>query len=326
MPERRCHGHVREPAAARTLRPPAGTGSGLVTAPGPLGHADQRAEPRGRHARLDADHLEVREGPSRPSADVFHTRSSTAAHPGPGSDRRPRPRVAAHGSRAAPSPRSTRPYRPPGTPPLPEADRLLGHLRPPRRSATRQLTGQDRHHDPGLLLGRHRRRSRHDDQTPQWSDRKKRALPESLTRDMPTCAVELVRLGVPATRRFGPRRRLLGSEPPGPDRFQRRRATLSCRFGQVVLAVLILIEEHERKPRRCAARCRYFVPLGLGTAIPAGAPIPTLAACWPPQAGLRARGVTDRVAPLAPNLGRGDSVDHVPGLKLVNTGRPWHTC
>jgi hypothetical protein len=154
--------------------------------------------------------------------------------------------------------------------------------------------------------------------------RKMRARPLSGRTGLPTCAVELVRLGgtcppVGPT----PRRSLLGASLRGPARFQTRRGR--CRFGQVVLALLILIEEHERKPCRCAARCRYFVPLGVGTAVPADASIPTLAACWPPQAGLRARGVTDRVTPLAPNLGRGDSVDHVPGLKLVNTGRPWHT-
>src|SRR5690606_20225501 len=56
-------------------------GPGLLAAPGPLGHADQRAEPRGRHARLGADHLEVLEGPRRPSADFFQTRISTAASP-----------------------------------------------------------------------------------------------------------------------------------------------------------------------------------------------------------------------------------------------------
>jgi hypothetical protein len=36
---------------------------------------------RCRHARLDVDHLEVLEGPSRPSADFFQTRSSTSASP-----------------------------------------------------------------------------------------------------------------------------------------------------------------------------------------------------------------------------------------------------
>lgn len=59
----------------------ASPGLGLPTSPRPLGHVDQPAKPRGPHARLDADHLEVLEGPNRPSADFFHTRSSTAASP-----------------------------------------------------------------------------------------------------------------------------------------------------------------------------------------------------------------------------------------------------
>lgn len=49
--------------------------------PGPFGHVDELTEPRGRHARLDADHLEVLERPNLPSADFFHTRNSTAASP-----------------------------------------------------------------------------------------------------------------------------------------------------------------------------------------------------------------------------------------------------
>jgi hypothetical protein len=64
----------------RTLRLFARSGHGLPASPGPLGH-DQRAEPRGQQARIDADHLEILEGPSRPSADFLHTRSSTAASP-----------------------------------------------------------------------------------------------------------------------------------------------------------------------------------------------------------------------------------------------------
>ena len=56
-------------------------GTGLPASPGALGHVDDLAEPRGRHARLDADHLEVLEGPNLPSADFFQTRSSTAASP-----------------------------------------------------------------------------------------------------------------------------------------------------------------------------------------------------------------------------------------------------
>ncbi len=84
-PARACQHPLARPLAGRPrprpLRPAASAGLGLPAAPGPLGHVDQLAEPRGRHARLDADHLEVLEGPSRPSADFFHTRSSTAASP-----------------------------------------------------------------------------------------------------------------------------------------------------------------------------------------------------------------------------------------------------
>src|SRR5450830_1847775 len=58
-----------------------GPGAGLMATPGPLGHADQLAEPRGRHARGQTDYLKVLEGPSRPSADFFQTLSSTAASP-----------------------------------------------------------------------------------------------------------------------------------------------------------------------------------------------------------------------------------------------------
>src|SRR5665648_367465 len=65
----------------RSLDRVSGPGAGLMAAPGPLGHADQRTEPRGRHARTQTDYLEVLEGPSRPSADFFQTRSSTAASP-----------------------------------------------------------------------------------------------------------------------------------------------------------------------------------------------------------------------------------------------------
>lgn len=39
-----------------------------MQASGPLGDADRPTEPRGRHARIRADHLEVLERPSRPSA------------------------------------------------------------------------------------------------------------------------------------------------------------------------------------------------------------------------------------------------------------------
>ena len=56
-------------------------GPGLPTPVGPFGDADLAGEPRGRHPRIDPDYLEVLEGPSRPSALFFHTRSSTAASP-----------------------------------------------------------------------------------------------------------------------------------------------------------------------------------------------------------------------------------------------------
>src|SRR5690606_37483613 len=46
--------------------------------------------------------------------------------------------------------------------PLPIPYRLLGHLRPPRRLRDSHLTGQDRQHDPDLLLSRYSRRSRHE--------------------------------------------------------------------------------------------------------------------------------------------------------------------
>ena len=48
---------------------------------GPFEQVDQPHEPRSRHARLSADHLEVLEGPRRPSALFFHTRISMAAPP-----------------------------------------------------------------------------------------------------------------------------------------------------------------------------------------------------------------------------------------------------
>lgn len=43
--------------------------------------SNELAEPHGRHARLHADHLEVLEEPSRPSADFFHTLTSRCAPP-----------------------------------------------------------------------------------------------------------------------------------------------------------------------------------------------------------------------------------------------------
>src|SRR5699024_6274275 len=63
------------------LRRVALAGLGLPATVSAFGHADEFAEPRGRHARLGADHLEVLKGPSRPSALFFHTRTSIAASP-----------------------------------------------------------------------------------------------------------------------------------------------------------------------------------------------------------------------------------------------------
>src|SRR5690606_24969968 len=78
----RGHAHaLARRARPRPLDRGPGPGAGLPAPPRPLGHADHLAEPRGRHARLDADHLEVLEGPSRPSADFFHTRTSRCASP-----------------------------------------------------------------------------------------------------------------------------------------------------------------------------------------------------------------------------------------------------
>src|SRR5699024_3243215 len=65
----------------RTLRPSASPSLGLPPPPGPLRDVELSAPPRGRHPRLDTNHLEVLEGPNRPSALFFHTRISTAASP-----------------------------------------------------------------------------------------------------------------------------------------------------------------------------------------------------------------------------------------------------
>src|SRR5450759_5278484 len=76
---------VADPRACRprprALARVSGAGACLMATPGPLGPADQLAEPRGRHTRGQTDYLEVLEGPSRPSALFFQTRSSTAASP-----------------------------------------------------------------------------------------------------------------------------------------------------------------------------------------------------------------------------------------------------
>ena len=95
-----------------------------------------------------ADHLEVREGPSRPSADFFHTRSSTAASPSA--------RVRSATSASSCCSRVEGPERPAAVRPLLPAsrncrfhvpDRLLGHPRPLRRFGDGELTGEnDRRH------------------------------------------------------------------------------------------------------------------------------------------------------------------------------------
>jgi hypothetical protein len=111
-----------------------------------------------------------------------------------------------------------------------------------------------------------------------------------------------------------------------PDRSRRAR---SCRFRPgASLVILIFVQEHERKSRRRAARRRYFLPLGVGTASPADTPISTLAARWPPQTGLRAHWVIDRAASLAPDLVRqGAPIDHVLVLRWSTgpRGRPPRT-
>ena len=59
----------------------AGPGGLLPATVGALGDADHAREPRSRHPRLHTDHLEVLEGPRRPSAERFHTRSWTCVSP-----------------------------------------------------------------------------------------------------------------------------------------------------------------------------------------------------------------------------------------------------
>lgn len=76
----RRRAHV--PVAATGPSVPGRPSPGLPASPGAFGHVEELAEPRGRHARLRADHLEVLERSSRPSADFFHTRISIAASPG----------------------------------------------------------------------------------------------------------------------------------------------------------------------------------------------------------------------------------------------------
>jgi hypothetical protein len=137
-----------------TLRLFARSGHGLPASPGPLGHVDQRAEPRGRHARIAADHLEVLERPGRRSADFLHTRSSTAASPSAW--------VRSATSASSCSSRVEGPALPAanGVFPasrksaFPSADRLLADLLPPSRLSDRHLAVDHAQHDPGLLLDR----------------------------------------------------------------------------------------------------------------------------------------------------------------------------
>ena len=138
-------------------RPPgmgAGTGPDPPTSPGPFGHVDQLAEPRGRHARLGTDHLEVLEGPGRPSADFFQIRISTAASPNAWvrsatsasscSSRVEGPDLPAANAVFPASKKST----------FPTTDRLLADLLSPCSLGDGDLTGNHAQHDPGLLLNR----------------------------------------------------------------------------------------------------------------------------------------------------------------------------
>jgi hypothetical protein len=59
----------------RPLRRMTRLGPGLPTSIRPFRDADQLGEPSGRHPRVLAEHLEVRQGPNRPSALFFHTRN-----------------------------------------------------------------------------------------------------------------------------------------------------------------------------------------------------------------------------------------------------------
>lgn len=84
------------------------------------------------------DHLEVLEGPKRPSADFFHTRISTAASPSAWVSSATAASVLAPGSRAR-----CRETRLPGLEEirLPPADRLLADLLAPGRLGDRHLAG-----------------------------------------------------------------------------------------------------------------------------------------------------------------------------------------
>jgi hypothetical protein len=135
-PSRRATDTFASQPQPGSLRPPASTGSGLVTAPGPLGHADQeqnlvvgmpastRITPRSAKGPI---------GPPR-------TSSTPAARPRP-------PRAWVRSATSASSccsrvegrtvlSRSTRPYRPPGTAAAPRSRptaRTPSPAAPPRR-------------------------------------------------------------------------------------------------------------------------------------------------------------------------------------------------
>jgi len=67
---------------------------------------------------------------------------------------------------------------------FPPADRLLGHLLLTCRLRDRDLTSQDRQHDPDLLLSRNHRRSGHRSQVPPTqTDPPLTGLPERMSHD-----------------------------------------------------------------------------------------------------------------------------------------------
>ncbi len=145
---------------------PSAAGPGLPAPPRALGHVEALAEPRGRHARLHADHLEVLEGPSRPSADFFHTRISTARltqRLGQFSDLCLQLLLPAGRTRLTGRQSGFTGLQEIGLPP---PDRLLTDLLPTGRLSDTHLPGQHTQHDPGLLLNRNLWGSSHDTDSP----------------------------------------------------------------------------------------------------------------------------------------------------------------
>ncbi len=104
-------------------------------------------EPRDPHPRLLADHLEVLEGASRPSADFFTPAARRAPHPARWSARPPGPRPARRVVTLPRPPGRTCP--PPGTA-ASTCDRGLRHLVAPGCLRDRHLAGQHGQHDPVL--------------------------------------------------------------------------------------------------------------------------------------------------------------------------------